>query len=133
MWFEDVWITRLAVLARPSRWSASSSGNCRRATRAPILDLRVLKDRGLAASVVLGLVLGFGLYGGTFIYPLFVQNILGFSPTTTGLALLPGGIATGGRRDLSAGASCSGASTRASLIVGGMCHLHVRHVDCWAT
>jgi DHA2 family multidrug resistance protein len=40
------------------------------------------------------LVLGFGLYGGTFIYPLFVQNILGFTPTTTGLALIPGGIAT---------------------------------------
>ncbi|MBV9850563.1 MAG: DHA2 family efflux MFS transporter permease subunit [Armatimonadetes bacterium] len=92
-WFDDVWITRLAVVAAFSlvgfvAWELSPRN------QAPILDLRVLKDRGLAASVVLGLVLGFGLYGGTFIYPLFAQNILGFSPTTTGLALLPGGIMT---------------------------------------
>jgi DHA2 family multidrug resistance protein len=93
MWFEDVWITRLSLIAVVSLvsfvfWELSSRN------KAPILDLRVLKDRGLAASVILGLVLGFGLYGGTFIYPLFVQNILGFTPTTTGLALLPGGIMT---------------------------------------
>jgi DHA2 family multidrug resistance protein len=92
-WFDDVWITRLTVIAVVSLvgfvWWELSSRN-----KAPILDLRVLKDRGLAGSVVLGLVLGFGLYGGVFIYPLFAQNILGFSPTTTGLALMPGGIMT---------------------------------------
>jgi DHA2 family multidrug resistance protein len=92
-WFGDPWIARLSVVAVVSLvsfifWELSPRN------KAPILDLRVLKDRGLSASVVLGLVLGFGLYGGTFIYPLFVQNILGFTPTTTGLALLPGGIAT---------------------------------------
>ena len=92
-WFDDPWITRLAALAAVSLvgfiWWELSPRN-----KAPILDLRVLRDRGLAGSVVLGLVLGFGLYGGVFIYPLFVQNILGFSPTTTGLALIPGGVLT---------------------------------------
>ena len=92
-WFDDPWITRLAVIAVVSlvsfvAWELSSRN------KAPILDLRVLRDRGLAGSVVLGLVLGFGLYGGVFIYPLFVQTILGFSPTTTGLALMPGGLMT---------------------------------------
>lgn len=92
-WFDDPWITRLSVLAVVSLvgfvvWELSSRN------KAPLLDLRVLRDRGLAASVTLGLVLGFGLYGGVFIYPLFVQNILGFSPTTTGLALIPGGLLT---------------------------------------
>jgi DHA2 family multidrug resistance protein len=92
-WFDDAWITRLAVIAVVSLigfvvWELSPKN------KAPILDLRVLKDRGLAAAVVLGLVLGFGLYGGVFIYPLFVQTILGFTPTATGLALIPGGIAT---------------------------------------
>ena len=92
-WFDDAWITRLAVVAVVSLvgfvfWELSPRN------KAPILDLRVLKDRGLSASVLLGLVLGFGLYGGTFIYPLFVQTILGFTPTETGLALLPGGIMT---------------------------------------
>ena len=92
-WFSDPTITRLTVVAVVSLvgfvWWELSPRN-----RAPILDLRVLKDRGLAGSVVLGLVLGFGLYGGVFIYPLFVQTILGFTPTATGLALLPGGIMT---------------------------------------
>ena len=91
--FDSSTILRLAILAAVSLigfvWWELSPRN-----RAPILDLRVLKDRGLSASVLLGLVLGFGLYGGTFIYPLFVQNILGFTPTETGLALLPGGIMT---------------------------------------
>ena len=92
-WFSDPTITRLAILAACSLpgfvWWELSARN-----KAPILDLHVLKDRGLAASVVLGLVLGFGLYGGTFIYPLFAQSILGFTPTATGLALLPGGLMT---------------------------------------
>ena len=92
-WFDDAWITRLTVIAVVSLvgfvWWELTPRN-----KAPILDLRVLRDRGLAGSVVLGLVLGFGLYGGVFIYPLFVQNILGFSPTTTGLALIPGGLMT---------------------------------------
>lgn len=93
MWFDDAWITRLAVVAAVCLvgfvfWELSPRN------KAPILDLRVLKDRGLAGAVILGTVLGFGLYGGVFIYPLFVQTILGFTSTETGLALLPGGIAT---------------------------------------
>ncbi len=92
-WFSDPTIAKLAVVAFVALvgfvWWELSPRN-----KAPILDLRVLKDRGLSASVLLGLVLGFGLYGGVFIYPLFVQTILGFTPTATGLALLPGGIMT---------------------------------------
>lgn len=92
-WFSDAWIVRLTVVATVSLvgfvfWELSPRNT------APILDLRVLKDRGLSGAVVLGTVLGFGLYGGVFIYPLFVQSILGFTPTETGLALIPGGIAT---------------------------------------
>ncbi|HET7221019.1 MAG TPA: MFS transporter, partial [Vicinamibacterales bacterium] len=48
----------------------------------------------LVASIILFVVLGFGLYGGVLIFPLFTQTILGFSPTQTGLAMMPGGIAT---------------------------------------
>lgn len=61
----------------------------------PIVNLRVLKNRDLAASLFLFLALGFGLYGGVFLFPIFAQNILHFTPTETGLVLLPGGIATG--------------------------------------
>jgi DHA2 family multidrug resistance protein len=60
----------------------------------PVMDLRVLHNRNLSASIFLFVVLGFGLFGGTFLFPLFTQNILGFKPTDTGLAMLPGGICT---------------------------------------
>jgi len=61
----------------------------------PVVNLRVLKNRDLSAGLILFLVLGFGLYGGVFIYPMFAQNVMHLTPTETGLALLPGGIATG--------------------------------------
>jgi DHA2 family multidrug resistance protein len=60
----------------------------------PVVDFHVLKNRSLSASLLLFIALGFGLYGGIFIFPLFTQSILHFTPTETGLALLPGGIAT---------------------------------------
>ncbi len=70
-------------------WWQLSSRN-----KAPVIQLRVLKNRDLVASILLFVVLGFGLYGGVVIFPLFTQTILGFSPTQTGLAMMPGGIAT---------------------------------------
>lgn len=62
--------------------------------RNPVIDLKVLRNRDLVASIVLFVVLGFGLYGGVIIFPLFTQSILGFSPTQTGMAMMPGGLAT---------------------------------------
>ena len=62
--------------------------------RHPIVNFRVLRNRQLAASIFLFVALGFGLYGGVFIFPLFTQSLLRFTPTETGLALLPGGLAT---------------------------------------
>jgi DHA2 family multidrug resistance protein len=60
-----------------------------------VVDFRVLHNRTLAASIFLFISLGFGLYGGVFLFPMFAQGILRFTPTETGLAMLPGGIATG--------------------------------------
>src|SRR2546430_15732342 len=44
--------------------------------------------------IFLFITMGFGLYGGVFLFPLFTQNLLHFTPTETGLTLMPGGIAT---------------------------------------
>jgi DHA2 family multidrug resistance protein len=60
----------------------------------PVIEFRVLRNRALLASIFLFIVLGFGLYGGVIIFPLFTQTILGFSPTQTGWAMMPGGLAT---------------------------------------
>ena len=65
-----------------------------RFNKMPVVNLRVLKNPQLSAGLILYLVLGFGLYGGVFVYPLFAQGILNLTPTETGLALFPGGLAT---------------------------------------
>jgi DHA2 family multidrug resistance protein len=94
-WFSNAWIVRLTLLAAVSLsvmiWWELSSRNER-----PVVNFRVLKNRQLAASIFLFVALGFALYGGTFIFPLFTQSILRFTPTETGLALLPGGLGTAG-------------------------------------
>ena len=93
-WFDSVLITRLAILAAVSL-AAMLAWELSPRNKAPVVDFRVLKNRDLTAGLVLFLALGFGLYGAIFIFPQFTQNVLGFSPTATGLVLLPGGLATG--------------------------------------
>ena len=92
-WFSSVAIIRLSILAAVSL-TAMLAWELSPRNKAPVVDFRVLKNRDLSAGLVLFLVLGFGLYGGLFIFPQFTQNVLGFSPTATGLVLLPGGLAT---------------------------------------
>ena len=92
-WFASPSITRLSILAFISL-SAMLAWELSPRNKAPVVDFRVLKNRDLAAGLVLFLTLGFGLYGGLFIFPLFTQSVLHFSPTATGLVLLPGGLAT---------------------------------------
>jgi DHA2 family multidrug resistance protein len=60
----------------------------------PLVDLRVFASRAFAAGNVITIVSGFGLYGTALILPLFLQNVLGFTPTEAGLALVPGAFAT---------------------------------------
>jgi DHA2 family multidrug resistance protein len=92
-WFSSKWIVRFSVLAAVCLiamvWWELSFRN-----KHPVVNFRVLKNRALASSIFLFVALGFGLYGGVFIFPLFTQNVLHFTPTETGLALMPGGIAT---------------------------------------
>ena len=89
-WFQSVAIQRLTILAAVSLvsmvlWELSPRN------KHPIVDFRVLKNRSFSAGLVLFLAMGFGLYGGIFIFPLFTQRVLGFSPTATGLFSFPAG------------------------------------------
>lgn len=90
-WFETPYITVLATIAAIVLpvfvWHELTTPH-------PVVDLRVLKDRSLALGTVFTFILGFGLYSSVFIFPVFVQSILGFTATQTGLILLPGGLAT---------------------------------------
>ena len=60
----------------------------------PLVDLSVFRSRSFAAGNIIGVVTGFGLYGTALVIPLYFQGVLGFTAMGTGIALLPGAIAT---------------------------------------
>ncbi|HTJ25504.1 MAG TPA: DHA2 family efflux MFS transporter permease subunit [Candidatus Limnocylindria bacterium] len=53
-------------------------------TRRPIVDLRVLRHRAVAAGSILSLAIGSVLYGATVILPQYTQGLLGFTATLSG-------------------------------------------------
>ncbi len=61
----------------------------------PIVNLKVFKDTNLRVGTVMCFILGFGLYGSTFIVPIYTQSILGWSALDAGLLLIPSSITTG--------------------------------------
>ncbi len=61
-------------------------------TESPLLQVRVFANRKFTASIIVGLVLSLGFYGSSYLVPLFVQTIQGYSPTRAGMLMIPGGI-----------------------------------------
>lgn len=61
----------------------------------PIVNLRVLKDTNLKIGTIMCFILGFGLYGSTFIIPIYTQSVLGWSALDAGLLLIPSSITIG--------------------------------------
>jgi DHA2 family multidrug resistance protein len=63
-------------------------------TSHPIVNFQIMRHRSFAAGMMTSFILGLGLYGSTFVFPVFCQSLLGFSAEQTGLILLPGGLFT---------------------------------------
>ncbi len=85
----------------------------------PIVDLRLLHDRGFAAANVLMFMLGALLLGSTALLPLFMQSLLGYTAVDAGLVLSPGGLLIMALMPV-VGQLVSRLDARA-LIVGGLC------------
>ncbi|TAM77929.1 DHA2 family efflux MFS transporter permease subunit [bacterium] len=60
----------------------------------PVLDLRILGHRNVAVGSLLGFAIGANLFGSLFLLPLYLQNVLGFTATLTGLVLFVRAAAT---------------------------------------
>ena len=91
-WFEDGLITTLSVVSAFGLlafiWRELIYEN-------PIVNLRVLKNTNLWTGTIMTFILGFGLYGSTFIIPIYTQSVLGWTATDAGLLLIPSSITTG--------------------------------------
>ena len=85
-WFNDDWIVRLTVISLVGLYFFI----WRQLTyKYPIVNLKVLKDQNLRVGVIMSFIMGFGLYGTTFIIPIYTQSILGWTATDAGLLLIP--------------------------------------------
>jgi MFS transporter, DHA2 family, multidrug resistance protein len=62
--------------------------------RNPIVQLRVLKNGNLRVGTILSFILGFGLYGSTFIIPLYTQSTLGWTAQQSGALMIPASLTT---------------------------------------
>ncbi len=59
----------------------------------PFLEIRILKDRNYAFSVGGSMLLYLVMMGSSILLPLYVQSIMGYSATISGLVTLPGSLA----------------------------------------
>jgi EmrB/QacA subfamily drug resistance transporter len=64
-------------------------------TPQPLVNLRVLKNGQFACAAVIACLFGVGLFGSTYLVPLFVQTVQGYTAFTSGLLLMPGGLIMG--------------------------------------
>jgi DHA2 family multidrug resistance protein len=88
-WFESSLIVGLAVIAAVAL-VAFVVRELR--TRAPVVDLRVLKIRTYATGVFLMTVLGLVLYGSLVLLPIMLQTLLGYPAIQAGIAMAPRGM-----------------------------------------
>jgi DHA2 family multidrug resistance protein len=90
-WFDSrriVWLTAISVIGGAALlWRELTTDH-------PVIDFRVMKHRQMWVGTLLGVVMGIGLYAMSFTLPVFLQNDLRMTAQQTGIALLPGAIAT---------------------------------------
>ncbi|WP_226064762.1 DHA2 family efflux MFS transporter permease subunit [Kaistella polysaccharea] len=60
----------------------------------PVVELRVLKNGNLRLGTAMSFILGFGLYGSTFIVPLYTQSVLGWTALESGALMIPAALTT---------------------------------------
>ena len=90
-WFATPYITALAVASVIGLllfiWREMSTDH-------PIVNFKIMRHKSFSIGMFTSFILGFGLYGSVFIFPVFCQNLLGFSALQTGELLFPGGLCT---------------------------------------
>jgi MFS transporter, DHA2 family, multidrug resistance protein len=61
----------------------------------PLLELRLLADRNFGMSNLVMLVFSMGMFGSTFLLPLYLQNSMGYTALQSGSVFIPVGIIQG--------------------------------------
>jgi len=88
-WFESGPVTAAVVVSMVSAivffWRVSTA-------RQPIVDLSAFRDRNFWTGTTFGFVLGIGLYGLTYIYPVYLAVVRGYSSLMIGKTMFVTGV-----------------------------------------
>jgi DHA2 family multidrug resistance protein len=57
-----------------------------------LLDIRIFGNLEFSATAMIAFIFGAGMMGSTYVMPVFVQTIIGFTPLMAGLMMMPAGI-----------------------------------------
>lgn len=64
-----------------------------RRAQQPIISPDIFRSRTFSMGTLVSFTYGFGLFGSTYLIPVFLQHALGYTATAAGSVLIPGGIA----------------------------------------
>lgn len=89
-WFDDTHILLLTVVAAVAGpifiWRSLTY-------RQPIVELRAFGNRNFLVGFIMTFIVGFALFGGTFLLPLFLGRVLGYSSSEVGTTMVVSGLA----------------------------------------
>lgn len=60
--------------------------------KAPLINLRIFRDKNFSLANIVIFIFGIGMFGSTFLIPLYMQDNLGYSAFEAGLIFLPVGL-----------------------------------------
>jgi DHA2 family multidrug resistance protein len=88
-WFEDGPVTSAVIISASSAvvffWRAFRAPQ-------PIVDLTCFRDRNFWTGSVFSFVMGIGLYGLTYLYPVYLATVRGFTPLMIGETMFVTGV-----------------------------------------
>jgi MFS transporter, DHA2 family, multidrug resistance protein len=88
-WFDDKWVARAAVISAVCGvlflWRTMTHFN-------PIVELRVLANRNFAIGTAIHALIGIGLFGSTFLVPLYLAVVRQLDALQIGYVMMMGGL-----------------------------------------
>ncbi len=84
----------------------------------PAVNIRLYKNFNLAMGSLMNFMLGFLLFGTVFIFPLFAQISLGWTPTQTGVFMIPSALCSGLTMPIVGKMLGSGKNPKTIIIIG---------------
>jgi MFS transporter, DHA2 family, multidrug resistance protein len=85
----------------------------------PLIELRLLKDHNFGLTTIITFIFGVGMFGSTFLIPLYLQTSLGYTAIQAGMVFLPLGLIQGFAAPVS-GFIADRINAKLTILAGGL-------------